>query len=547
MKILTSFLVGGIMWFLCASPACADTPVSGEVYGIWMPGGSPYTVEGDLIVPADSVLIIKPGVWVIFQDDYEFAVDGIIQAMGIENDSIYFTTEPGITWSGFNYMSNPDTSEFYYCLFENADNYPNGYGGVFFLHQSKAIVEHCMFQHNWANRGAAMYSLWGHVQFRHNVCWDNHVSLCGGAINLGNDANSVVERCLFYDNSSAGNPGGAIYFSDDHSQVVNCTVVNNGSPAVLSISGSTSSFVNCIFWGNQMGDVYSIAYSDIQGGYPGIGNINADPLFVDPAGNDFHLLPTSPCIDAGDPASPPDPDGTIADIGTYYFDQAGWVPGTLTLDLEPVNPPIILPPQGGAFNYTAEIFCDETNYAIFDAWAELLLPDGQIMGPLFIRSDLFLAAGDSLFREMEFYVSAWAMPGLYEFRGYLGDCPDTVYASDFFTFEKEAAGGTMPPGEPAYALLSGWDMTERIELPTGNVALIEDLNLQSAPNPFNPQTSLRFSLPSAGHVTLTIHDVAGRTIATLLDRDLEAGWHSAEFNGSNLASGIYLAVLRCNQ
>ena len=63
---------------------------------------------------------------------------------------------------------------------------------------------------------------------------------------------------------------------------------------------------NCIFWGNTPPDFAdenmsfsTVTYSDL-GGWPGTGNINADPCFVNPDANDYHLLPGSPCIDAGD-------------------------------------------------------------------------------------------------------------------------------------------------------------------------------------------------------------------------------------------------------
>lgn len=60
-----------------------------------------------------------------------------------------------------------------------------------------------------------------------------------------------------------------------------------------------------------------ITYSDtVSANWPGTGNLTSDPLFVDGA-TDFRLLPTSPCIDAGDPASAPDPDGTRADMGAF--------------------------------------------------------------------------------------------------------------------------------------------------------------------------------------------------------------------------------------
>ncbi len=50
-------------------------------------------------------------------------------------------------------------------------------------------------------------------------------------------------------------------------------------------------------------------------------NISADPMFVDTASGDYHLQSSSPCIDAGDPSLPWDPDSTPPDIGCFYFDQ----------------------------------------------------------------------------------------------------------------------------------------------------------------------------------------------------------------------------------
>ena len=47
-------------------------------------------------------------------------------------------------------------------------------------------------------------------------------------------------------------------------------------------------------------------YSDVQSGWPGQGNIDADPLFVDPANGDLRLVPGSPCIDAGDNTAVPE-------------------------------------------------------------------------------------------------------------------------------------------------------------------------------------------------------------------------------------------------
>lgn len=73
------------------------------------------------------------------------------------------------------------------------------------------------------------------------------------------------------------------------------------------------------------GSTINASYSDIampQGTYPGTANLNANPMFLNPALGNFALNVYSPCIDAGNPATPPDPDGSIADIGALTFNWA---------------------------------------------------------------------------------------------------------------------------------------------------------------------------------------------------------------------------------
>ena len=60
------------------------------------------------------------------------------------------------------------------------------------------------------------------------------------------------------------------------------------------------------------------------------------------------------------------------------------------------------------------------------------------------------------------------------------------------------------------------------------------------PNPFNPTTSLAFRLDRAGHVSLTVYDMLGRTIETLVDQWLPAGSHTYQWNAQGAASGLYV-------
>jgi len=64
--------------------------------------------------------------------------------------------------------------------------------------------------------------------------------------------------------------------------------------------------------------------------------------------------------------------------------------------------------------------------------------------------------------------------------------------------------------------------------------------LQNYPNPFNPSTKINFSLPAQSDVKLTILNTLGEEITTLVDANLEGGYHTVEFDGSILASGMYL-------
>ncbi len=153
--------------------------------------------------------------------------------------------------------------------------------------------------------------------------------------------------------------GGGVYTLDSNIDLLNITIAANMSDfgGGMFIKDSDIMFVNSILWGNDefqaaFGYVDALSHvtlyaSVIQDGGMGIYNeqlygifsgdppITESPLFIIPLYPDeddeptifgvFHLLSISPCIDAGNSDTPLDPDGTIADIGAYYFDQDGSV------------------------------------------------------------------------------------------------------------------------------------------------------------------------------------------------------------------------------
>lgn len=63
---------------------------------------------------------------------------------------------------------------------------------------------------------------------------------------------------------------------------------------------------------------------------------------------------------------------------------------------------------------------------------------------------------------------------------------------------------------------------------------------QNHPNPFNPSTSIEYALKESGHATLSVYDIMGRKVATLVNETVEAGYHQVLFDASRLSSGTYI-------
>ncbi|MBD3374449.1 T9SS type A sorting domain-containing protein [candidate division KSB1 bacterium] len=117
------------------------------------------------------------------------------------------------------------------------------------------------------------------------------------------------------------------------SNLNNCTIqldkntFFNAGP--FELDGNTIvSLTNSIIWGHvapvvslQNSAEMTITYSNIKGGFEGTGNLELEPLFVDAENGNFHLSPTSPCIDSGDPAadytSEPMPNGGRVNMGAF--------------------------------------------------------------------------------------------------------------------------------------------------------------------------------------------------------------------------------------
>jgi hypothetical protein len=323
---------------------------------------------------------------------------------------------------------------------------------------------------------------------------------------------------------------------------------------------------NLILWGNTglgtSGQIYdstgafAATYSCIQDGFEGVGNIQSNPTFVvGPEGN-FYLSQIaagqsqqSPCVDAGDPASPMVigttrtdgvQDAGVIDMGYHYPLFTGTSPVTVTLT--PYGTPIIIPSTGGSFSYNIAIANSGSSPATVDVWCDITLPNGHQTGPTLGPVNLTLPAGFSLNRDRTQNIPRSAPSGNYTYNGYVGLYPGTIYDQDSFPFSKFSTGDG-----PA---IDNWDNSGESFadwMTPIATAVPESYTLgQNHPNPFNPITTINFGLPEDGWVRLRVYDLLGREVAVLVNAYRPAGTHETTFDASHLPSGMYFYRLQAN-
>jgi parallel beta-helix repeat protein len=261
------------------------------------------------------------------------------------------------------YHEYSDNSMVRNCTF--SENSRGEYGGGIYSYHSKGTVTGCIFRNNYVEYGAGI----------HNEHFVGSVTNCtftgnsaynetgGGMCN--EYGTPIVTGCTFTGNIAAY--GGGILNHDSNATIAQCTFCDNRSLSkgkgrgMHNWDGSVV-VTDCIFWGNtcadnpQIGGTAVVTFSNVQGGWEGMGNIDVDPCYADPGHwedpcgtpdylrddiftpGDYHLKSqagrydpdaemwvydnvTSPCIDAGDPMSPighePFPNGGIVNMGAY--------------------------------------------------------------------------------------------------------------------------------------------------------------------------------------------------------------------------------------
>ncbi len=239
------------------------------------------------------------------------------------------------------------------CSF--SDNTAGLRGGGMFNGVSSPTVTNCTFSGNTAGIGGGMCNSFTSSPTVTNCTFSGNSAGFGGGMTNNSTSSSTVTDCTFTGNTASSQGGGMYNFTSlqwvqtvtncsfsgntassqgggmynfTSANVTNCTFSGNAADLGGGMFNEKAGQIvfSCILWNNSGGSLAgpggtTVSYSDIEGGYDGEGNIDADPMFVDPGAGDHHLSSGSPCIDAADNTAVPKGIDTDLDGNPRFVDD----------------------------------------------------------------------------------------------------------------------------------------------------------------------------------------------------------------------------------
>ena len=267
---------------------------------------SPYLVMSSLIVDSSNTLIVDAGTQLYFEDSAGIIVYGKLLCQGSPSQSVLFTSKNG-SWKGIQILGSSFTSTLSFVIVENVDvtiQYDTTRNGAVEIEGADVAVQNSIFRNNRSNNGGGLFIDHSQSVVTNNIFYTNYAAVFGGGVLSSSSSNKIINN-TFYQNST-DNYGSALLLMSSVLDIIQNNIFyantsRTGDAGITILQTDTSHF--------------SAAYNFLQPG--------SNPDFD--SQTDFHLSPTSPCINAGNPASLYDNvDGTRNNQGAYGGPLGGW-------------------------------------------------------------------------------------------------------------------------------------------------------------------------------------------------------------------------------
>jgi hypothetical protein len=388
-----------------------------------------------------------------------------------------------------------------FCIFDY--NSTNLEGGAVAMLKSAPYLTNLLIYQNHATRGAGLYCLDSEPVMKNLTIVRNNAVDDGGAIAIQKCSSVSIRNSIIWDNSATTGASIALIESDSYKVNLFCSNIDTSKTgAVFATNASISE--QTFRW------------------HPS--NLSADPLFLDAEKNDFRIKSTSPCVDGGFPLDEIGdevfPHGYCVNMGAY----GSTVHAAIT-----DNPGLVLSPN--SLQLKSRDIGDEITCYIRNATS----------GPIEI-SEIFLSSREhfeiSGFSDIEHKLAQGRVMHAGEI-----DSLKILFRPQNALLKNVSTELILKSNTQADKIvtITGQTVKENPKLAESDrqIPLTFELH-QNYPNPFNNTTTIRFSIPESGFVSLKVFNMLGQTVATLISRDMASGSHSIKWNATGLSSGRYI-------
>ena len=429
------------------------------------------------------------------------------------------------------YQEWSDSLEIYDSEISNntAVNAPGG--GIAIYLSNDIIIDNIILNNNSSSGGGGgvMFLRTDNVLFENSTIANNiSQENSGGGIFIGSESGleSIVIHATFNRLSIFNNhamSGGAIFCWSTILNLYNSTLAQNEATnsdwsggGLASHYATEPNIINSLFYDNIPNSIHNgypqtsvlVAYSLIQEEWSGEGNlVDIDPLFMDPDNEDFRLQLTSPCIDAGTA----DLDGNGFDDFDLFY--TGSAPDMGALEW------VIAAPNLQAYAEDSTVILawspieDDLLYYQLDRATNAMFTENVVQ--TFVTTNTH--TDDDIDTDIEYF---------YRVSGYVG------YWTDY--------------SNTVSVIIESLDLDD-------DSAMHLDYKIhQNYPNPFNPVTILRYDLPEDAIVSITIYDMMGRQVKTLINGFQTSGYKTIQWNATNnigqqVSAGLYLYTIQAGK